>query len=962
MLNYIDSKTPIMKAVHGFYQEESCRAKIVEVYSEGHETESGEDKSEEEDPNYKQRVYLTVPRMQRKGKVPTVQAADRTILSTRTARKEVLDGVYPLPREKSRQAPVKDLQAPQGVTRTDPPESAPKAATPKVNIPEVTPIDAQKVRFELPELEDVEMEDPRGDRPPSKAPQKEMDLTKKSISQRAKEDIAQGIGRQPPDAELGLDSPDIAIQRTVTMQWDNYMHHRPLDTPSSASAIWPLEAPYPADVRIREAMGNPPPLGQTAHLPARYDPTIPMLPATTADHAALATEENFHSPGILVHAASALPDSIHLTDRNDTNSQRSSTPSSLPDLESVPSSAPSNSGAGCSCTLDKPCPGCLEPTRANMNKEPLDENKAGAGDMATNSTDTTPRLAQLQLGYTPVIDSSATLFANLLMHHFQILCNQVVVHNLQQILGLDPSQPENLVKLRDIAHLAEMQAHEAYESFSQHLAELSERFLHDPQRGSRSPSPAFSLGMGIQRAEEENQNERSEPHTATADLPTTLTLDSGAPIRPLSAATGCPPEFQYHDSSDRQLGEDIYRWVEHQMERQDQTRRWDMDFGGEPWQDACATAYGPLHSYLDIPRMAADNLRELTRDVAAYTDRYGILPSNHTRPITPISDTDPNPTQSPTSLDFSLLHDDQVPSPLPSSSAPINSDAAGVETSNERTEKRKSATSGMSAAEKPPTQLAHPGVIEKLAAVRRGLLEGRRVEDILVREKSDFQEARHKFYQENEWVYDSSLDIQPHAVCRRLHHALLFDFEAAKLQVLLITLRQWHYTKLVWVLNDLLRLRFRDEYTIANLLGANFLDLFAPASPDFWGDLSSGLSTDSSPSMEGVDSGPISFYPTTSRPASPSEEEASAVSNSEGSPILPTTALTIAHHDTDPTPAPSEVFSVFHNDADSVYPSDDAESMDANTDPRSPQHVLFNVRPGFLETCRHSRSDVASAN
>ncbi|KAJ7479790.1 hypothetical protein FB451DRAFT_1556615 [Mycena latifolia] len=57
--------------------------------------------------------------------------------------------------------------------------------------------------------------------------------------------------------------------------------------------------------------------------------------------------------------------------------------------------------------------------------------------------------------------------------------------------------------------------------------------------------------------------------------------------------------------------------------------------------------------------MAAENLRDLTRDVATYTEHFGALPSSSTRPISPVSDAIPDPTQSPTSLDFSLPLEEQ---------------------------------------------------------------------------------------------------------------------------------------------------------------------------------------------------------------------------------------------------------------------------------------------------------------
>ncbi|KAJ7109525.1 hypothetical protein C8R44DRAFT_635591, partial [Mycena epipterygia] len=113
MLTYLDPTTPMMRAVQGFYQEESKRARI-----------------------------------------PTVQSADRTVPSTRVARKQVFDGVYPPTRDKSKTPPIKDLQSP-----TDQPTSSvkkladanltkppPRPHAAKNTIPEPVPIDARKVQ------------------------------------------------------------------------------------------------------------------------------------------------------------------------------------------------------------------------------------------------------------------------------------------------------------------------------------------------------------------------------------------------------------------------------------------------------------------------------------------------------------------------------------------------------------------------------------------------------------------------------------------------------------------------------------------------------------------------------------------------------------------------------------------------------------------------------------------------
>ncbi|KAJ7705397.1 hypothetical protein B0H17DRAFT_1126236 [Mycena rosella] len=983
----------------------------------------------------------------------------------------------------------------------------------------------------------------------------------------------------PLDAGLGNDSPDAAIQRAVTMQWDNYTHHRPLDirpsfsaspqavylgsrqrddgqmvhdlvnlnstqmiynrtdgrpcvltghlfshlvqTPSSASVIWPLEVPYPADSRIQEAMDFSASLGQYFDLPLRRDYSASPVLSATVENATMAVKETAVSQELTIphgtyssnqanplfptvspedatlqpetHSASEL---LGDADSNEpyshlygeTVSDREPTPDSLPELEPQPLSPSSESDHGWIVT--EPCPGCSGPQHRTINECPAwrlpsqslesvlgmlavckvgngaltwdpDENEVAT---AMNSTNTTPKVASLQLGFTPVIEPT---LASTIGHSDPR--ETTILRNLQQILGLDPTGAENLSKLRDIARVAEMQAHEAYEIFSRRLAEEQEKLQNDSQGGGPPPAyvgqsiftqsmtqslltnrPPFSLAMGVGvRGEQTSRNEEPNTYTATADpsvnindpiesrvpanlppggsrpfihddsedLPTptlselgdaltSLTSTSyGSPVTERSADfdfdeydpqeiiddaisrviagtpgivaihpptspltseptapsatldgddqgsdssdqfydavttnTGYSPKLQSTEFLDATLGQEVFGWVEHQMERENLTRRCDMNFGGEPWYNARDTAYGPLHPMLDFPRMAAENLRDLTRNVRTYTDLYGTLPPDPNRPLSPVSDTVPNPAQSATSLDFSLPHDDhQVTSTLPSLSEYIDVDAlAEPEAGEDQGEKRKQTGSGASTAEQP----------RKRFPVRRGLLEGSQcVEDILVREKSDFCAARHEYYQENEWIHDTSANLQPRPIHGRFYHPLLFDFEAAKLQILYTLLRQHNYFELAWTLNDLLRLKFRDEYAIAHLLAASYLDFLAPTSPDFWDEYDSSRSSAlSSSSMEGVESGHIDVAST-----SDGEVPGEAGIEAQETRVIP-----------EPPASTASAPSLAYDSTTSSALSGSAEGMD--TDSASPPRPLFRIRTDFLSRRRRARSEAVSAN
>ncbi|KAJ7435098.1 hypothetical protein B0H11DRAFT_2257587 [Mycena galericulata] len=143
----------------------------------------------------------------------------------------------------------------------------------------------------------------------------------------------------PPDARLGDDSPDAAIQRAVSSQWENFLQKRPLDvhpafsaspqsfylgstvhedgqvvhdmvnlnsiqvlynpedgrpftltghlyshllqSPSATSVVWPLETPYPSDTRIHAMMDDFASLDHHPNNDSRYAP-YPTAPANDA--------------------------------------------------------------------------------------------------------------------------------------------------------------------------------------------------------------------------------------------------------------------------------------------------------------------------------------------------------------------------------------------------------------------------------------------------------------------------------------------------------------------------------------------------------------------------------------------------------------------------------------------------------------------------------------------------------
>ncbi|KAJ7026328.1 hypothetical protein C8F04DRAFT_1268257 [Mycena alexandri] len=91
------------------------------------------------------------------------------------------------------------------------------------------------------------------------------------------------------------------------------------------------------------------------------------------------------------------------------------------------------------------------------------------------------------------------------------------------------------------------------------------------------------------------------------------------------------------------------------------------------------------------------------------------------------------------------------------------------------------------------------------------------------KEKGDFRDGRREFFHDYAWLIPNDTPDRRTA-CDRPRHPLLFDFESARLHVLLLILRRKQYFDIAWLLNDLLRIRFIDNYAIGHLLTAGFLD------------------------------------------------------------------------------------------------------------------------------------------
>ncbi|KAJ7441402.1 hypothetical protein B0H11DRAFT_524099 [Mycena galericulata] len=329
---------------------------------------------------------------------------------------------------------------------------------------------------------------------------------------------------------------------------------------------------------------------------------------------------------------------------------------------------------------------------------------------------------------------------------------------------------------------------------------------------------------------------------ALPEVPSDCTSDTTDEfIQIVTEATGIQPRWDLRDGTDSEMGQALFYWVDSQMGREDASRQWETAQVGESWERARQLIYGPLRTLLDFNRMAAESFHR----------RSSLLVGS------PSSDTAPNISQSPTSLDFSLPSS----APVPYSSFPtctnIDERNAGLGASNSG-DKRKPSNSEPSSPEPPhkrfSAQLAEPEILGQLAGARRYILYGAQcVQDMLVRERADFRAATQRYLDENGWIIDYGLSPPRFTATTRPGHALLLDYETAKLRIIHSILQERHYPGLAWALNDILRLRFRDEYALASLLSAGYLEAYPPeaSSPEYW-QMGNSDSSDNSPGRDSL--------------------------------------------------------------------------------------------------------------
>jgi hypothetical protein len=221
MLVQADWSSSRQAAVRNFYQEQSQHAHIEEIDSEGSldrdssvmltDTENDEKNTSEE---YEE-IYLTLPKRRKTGP-PLVQQVDRTVPSMKTARRQVMDGVYPPSRAQARaRTEVKEIGKSAGkdaapptppLSRSaDPPQatSFPDAGKSQAKVrefgragplPEITPVEARKVRFD--KTEDAEMKEAPKDKPGIRSLGKDSSRNEQAASKEDDSAVSKSTGRQ----------------------------------------------------------------------------------------------------------------------------------------------------------------------------------------------------------------------------------------------------------------------------------------------------------------------------------------------------------------------------------------------------------------------------------------------------------------------------------------------------------------------------------------------------------------------------------------------------------------------------------------------------------------------------------------------------------------------------------------------------------------------------------------------
>ncbi|KAJ7103033.1 hypothetical protein B0H15DRAFT_942546 [Mycena belliarum] len=244
-------------------------------------------------------------------------------------------------------------------------------------------------------------------------------------------------------------------------------------------------------------------------------------------------------------------------------------------------------------------------------------------------------------------------------------------------------------------------------------------------------------------------------------------------------------------------------WVRLGNTHQIQQENWEDQACVAPILSALRTLHGPLRGYLDFVGMAADGIRHQELLSALSLD----LPS---LPEAPSPSSAPDPTQSPTSLDFSLP---DPPAPETTARASVTSDRPDAGQGKRKADNEEPEEYRRTSRPFPAEAASIDEDLKYFAGVRRGLLEGTK----------RMEETIWQYYNVSHEHFPSHFKCSP----------LLHDFEVAKLHTIWSVLHSNERYSVASFLRDILTTRFHDDSRLAQFLNPEYLDNIQPHVP-YW--------------------------------------------------------------------------------------------------------------------------------
>ncbi|KAJ7436554.1 hypothetical protein FB451DRAFT_1193852 [Mycena latifolia] len=349
----------------------------------------------------------------------------------------------------------------------------------------------------------------------------------------------------------------------------------------------------------------------------------------------------------------------------------------------------------------------------------------------------------------------------------------------------------------------------------------------------------------------------SNVHDSVEGLPniTSLAEDS-------STGSSAPPQthdpknrflIRFGDVSNAEQQDTMRQWLALGREHMEGHNLQENSVSGEPIRHAFEILRGPLHDFVDFASMETSSSQRSQNLSALSLD----LRNGQCDP-----DAVPDPTQSPTSLDFSL------PSPLSDAPAiPTNSTSADVAEANTEGQAREPTQGNPGLKRKTPAgerlgefqdgprkrfrkflgdslwrmvvkreafqaiHITNPDIIRMFAGVRLAILEGTRRIEGTAWHRYGITEVGAYFKRAGEQLANQRLspNNQKEFPVAYARHPLLFDVEVAKIHAVLSVLVQHRRYELAGLLQDVLDLRLQWDYALSHIISAHQLEGEYPA-------------------------------------------------------------------------------------------------------------------------------------